>query len=360
MSRGDAHTIVNTVTDDPERAVRRHRRAGARGHDRHLGAASGRNAGVDERVPNELRSAAPERPEPFGRVGDPHGGLGTDPVGVDDREPFARPATPPEAPSSIHVSTTTRPKRTRPGSASRTGIRRGSRNGRGASTQMEPRADPLDPPAPGQLDRPPFAARDLEHGVDRRQRGRRTAEPAAGPRGAPTRATSARSAAASSGSCSAASASSSSLSSRRTSAWRASTSTRSRAAPRSSRGITSRRSQTRRWCSSSFIGSLHRGAAEPGADLVRVGAPQAEQRPAQRARAATAMPARPGGSAPPQQRQQHRLGLIVTGVPDEQRHGAAASADPARAPRSARRAPGLRDWRGSRTQPRSPAASAPS
>src|SRR5580765_4477058 len=88
-ARGHAHPIVNTVTDDPECAVRSHRRAGARGHDRHLRAPARGYAGVYERVPNELRPAPAERPEPLGGMSDAHVRVGPDPVGIGNRDALA-------------------------------------------------------------------------------------------------------------------------------------------------------------------------------------------------------------------------------------------------------------------------------
>ncbi len=66
---------------------------------------------------------------------------------------------------------------------------------------------------------------------------------------------------------------------------------------------------------------LHRCQAEPGADLVRVGAAQCQEWPPERA-PLDGHAREPGGSAPAQQCEQDRLGLIVPGVPHEQRLGA--------------------------------------
>ena len=91
-------------------------------------------------------------------------------------------------------------------------------------------------------------------------------------------------------------------------------------APRSRRGMTSRRSHTRRWWSSSFIGSCT-GASPRRAQSSRVSARRTfEQRPANPS-APLRHAREPGGRAPAEQRQQHGLGLVVARVADEDRHG---------------------------------------
>ena len=117
---GDTHTIVDTVTDDPERRcppppphrVRRDT-IGA------FGRRAGGHARVDERVANELRPAATERPEPLARPRDPHGRLGADPIGVDDR---AAPAVGPrDRRRLLDPRLDRRPRRIGPGPGSASG-----------------------------------------------------------------------------------------------------------------------------------------------------------------------------------------------------------------------------------------------
>ena len=292
-ARGHPHTIVNTVTDDPNALSGATAAAGPAATIGTWAAPSRRHARVDERVTNELRAAATERPESLGRVRHPHVRLRADAIGVDDRQPAAgrprdrRRLLDPRLDSD-------RPETSRPAPATGShACERGASPGLATSRSRRCRRAPIRstrrPPGSSTARRSPRATWSTASTVASAGGGapsqRRTTRRASA-RGR------ARSATASSGACSAASASRSSSSSRSTSAWRASTSTRSRAAPRTS-GITSRRSQTRRWCSSSFIGS--RTGVQPGARRSR-GCRRAADRAAVAASEPRrgAMPARPG------------------------------------------------------------------
>ena len=80
----------------------------------------------------------------------------------------------------------------------------------------------------------------------------------------------------------------------------------------------SRRSHTRRWCRSSFIGSCTRHELQTRAQLVRLAAAHLEQRPPDVAapRRHTREPTRARAA---QHLQQRGLGLIVARVRDENR-----------------------------------------
>ena len=119
MLRGDAHAIVDTVTDDPERESGGTAAPAPAATIGALRAASAGTPASTERVADELRSAPPERPEPLPGTRDPHHAVGADAIGVDDRAASGRRATRPAAPSSIHASTATAPKRARPGNGER-------------------------------------------------------------------------------------------------------------------------------------------------------------------------------------------------------------------------------------------------
>ena len=97
----------------------------------------------------------------------------------------------------------------------------------------------------------------------------------------------------------------------------------------------------------------YRSPPQPGADLVRVGAAQIQHRapePAAHGRHA----GETRRAAPPQQREQHRLRLVVACVPDEDRGRVGVVGRAARALRSARRGLRPRRWRSRRRRPPSP------
>ena len=268
-ARRHLHAVVDTVTDDPARPVRR-RRDDARATPR--GAIGGRDARLPQRVGDALGPAAAERPEA--------------------RRPAPGTRRRPSSPTR---------------SASSTAVVRPSGQATGGACSIQASsANRAEPRAPGQRRAArragagaAVAGRGAARPPARSTRGRPGARPRAVSRARPrARASTCSSAggggaeplahgAAASGaarreqrgdversarsSSAAASASRYSSSSRSSSACRASTSTRSRRASRSSRGITSRRSQTRRKCTSSFIGSCT-GARPSRAQISRVSA----------------------------------------------------------------------------------------
>ncbi len=316
-ARGHPHAVVDTVTDDPDRRVGRHRGVGT-GVTTGLAAPTRRNTRIDERVVHQLRAAAAERaesltaraarttaPAPTGRRRSPR--------------TAGRRATPAGGACSIHASISTAPK-LRPARAAAAPPRR-------AVAVRVVDAGAAAPPtrstrsAARKLGRPPLAARDREHGLDRRRRRAAGRRATGARRGVATARRAARRA-------SAASVGLVLGGERRRagfvvlaqhSACRASTSTRSRRAPRSKRG--------------------NDLAAQPDpavAQLVvhRVGNRSEAQarhrsrrsRPAGTRAAAAQNPAptgghsgQPGRGAAPQQCEQHGLGLVVAGVPDEDR-----------------------------------------
>ena len=304
----DPDAMVDTVTDDPHGLGRRDHRARAHGGSRRRPLRPARRAAASSRCGRAGGTARPARARPD------HA-----PTRARDRRrtPPARGrrATPPGARARSRPRSRSPPKRARPGSASVTGARRASAALGTATRTSRPRTRSTRSP-PGSSRGAHVAARDREHTLDGRERRRRgRGEPARGSRAAPARAGNAtqrrgvvgrRAAAASS--------SSSSSSSRRSSAWRASTSTRSRSAPPSSAGMISRRSHTRRWCRSSFIGSCTGARPQARAQLVRL-ARAARSSSGRRTYPRARRHARePGRRRAPQHLQQHGLGLVVARV----------------------------------------------
>ena len=122
-------------------------------------------------------------------------------------------------------------------------------------------------------------------------------------------------------------------------------------APRSERGITSRRNHTRRWRSSSFIGSCTGTETEsqrrfPGS---RRGASRAAG--ARTIPRRGAMPARPAVPLPRSKLSNTVSAWSSRGVADEDRDRALFVAGRVRALRNARRAPRLRGWHDRRPRP---------
>ena len=314
---GDPDAMVDTVTDDPDRLVRRPA-------DRRRPGRARRLAATPASASASCRSFEPLRPSGRNRSPAPAARTTTDaghPVGVAHR--------PVDAVGPRHRRAVLDPRldldaaRTGPGpgSASDDAATAAAPRRRGAVDAHEPAAHPLDPVAAGELRgaaRRPRATASTRStvaadGGGGRASQRRTTRRARARRGSATSAARRRDRAA------AASDSSSSSSSRNSSAWRASTSTRSRSAPRSSRGMTSRRSQTRRWCRSSFIGSCT-GASPSRAQSSWVSRRRSSSSGRRTKPRARRHARQPGRRRAPQHLQQHRLGLVVARVPDEDRH----------------------------------------